>query len=222
MKPKTYAVELIGETPLLMHHDNLSWTETMKLWEKDPANQAISVKGDDRSPAWRWIGNLYVEAGRIVIPSDNLMTILREGGKRCPTGKGQTTFKSQTQSGLLVNQSSWPLNVNGGAEIPYAPIKALIEEPEFPLHEMQVQDLGFNLFVKRAKIGQTKHVRVRPRFDQWSCKGTITIFDETISRDILANILTFAGTYAGMGDWRPSSPKSPGPWGKFTAKIKEV
>ena len=150
------------------------------------------------------------------------MTVLREGGKRCPTGKGQTTFKSQTQSGLVVDQSSWSLLVANGAEIPYTPIKALINESGFDLHELQAQELGFSLFVKRAKIGQAKHVRVRPRFDQWSCQGTITVFDEMITTEVLKNILTFAGNYAGMGDWRPSSPKSPGPWGKFTATIKAV
>lgn len=83
---QTYKVTIRGETPLLMHHDNLKWVETMKLWELDPANKPISVKGDDRSPAWRWIGNLYVENGAVVIPADNLMTVLREGGARTPTG----------------------------------------------------------------------------------------------------------------------------------------
>lgn len=219
MQPRTYAVELIGETPLLMHHDNLSWAEIMKAWETDPANKPTSIKGDDRSPAWRWLGYLYIEGGRVVIPSDNLMTVLREGGKRCPTGKGQTTFKNQSQSGLVVDQSSWPLLIHG-AEISYARLEALLSELNFPAHEDLVQALGFQLFVKRAKIGQAKHVRVRPRFDQWACQGTITVFDDMITEAVLGNILTFAGAYAGMGDWRPSSPKSPGPWGKFTAKIR--
>jgi hypothetical protein len=216
---KTYHVELIGETPLLMHHDNLKWGETMKAWETDPANKPISIKGDDRSPAWRWIGSLYVENGVVVIPADNLMTVLREGGARTPTGKGSKTFKAQTQSGLVVDQSFWPLII-GGKPIPYDPIKQLINEPEFGLHELQVQEIGFNLFVKRAKIGNNKHVRVRPRFNEWSCAGTITVFDEMITREILTTILTFAGRYSGLGDWRPSSPKSPGPYGKFTVKIK--
>jgi len=65
-------------------------------------------------------------------------------------------------------------------------------------------------------------VRVRPRFDNWSCGGTVTVFDDMITTDVLKNILTFAGTYAGLGDWRPSSPKSPGPFGKFTAEVKQV
>lgn len=221
MKSRTYQVTITGETPLLMHADNLSWAEQMKAWSLDPANRGKSVAGDDRTPACRWIGNLYTEGGKVVMPSDNLMTVLREGGKRCPTGKGQATFKAQTQSGIVVDQSAWPIVVNGH-EIPTEPIMALVKEDDFAKHEQAAFDLGFMLFVKRAKIGSAKHVRVRPRFDQWSCAGTLTVFDDAITTEVLANILTFAGRYAGLGDWRPSSPKSPGPFGKFTSTIKEV
>ena len=217
-----YKVTLTGETALLLHHDNLVWAETMKTWGLDPANQKESVKGDDRSPAWRWIGNLYVDSGKVVIPADNLMTVLREGGKKCPTGKGTQTFKSQTQSGILVDQAAWPLLVNGGAEVPYAPIKELIGNKDFQAHESRAVELGFELFVKRAKIGASKHVRVRPRFDVWSCSGTLTVLDESITEGVFNNILTTAGFYSGLGDWRPSSPKSPGPFGRFTAQIEKL
>jgi hypothetical protein len=63
---------------------------------------------------------------------------------------------------------------------------------------------------------------VRPRFSRWSCSGTITVLDEMITEDVLRNILVFAGRYSGIGDWRPSAPKSPGPWGKFSVELKEV
>jgi hypothetical protein len=159
---RTYTVTITGESPLLMHYDNLSWAEVMKTWAMDPGNKAGSVAGDDRSPAFRWIGCLYVDAGKIVIPSDNLMTVLREGGKRCPTGKGQTTFKSQTQSGIVVDQIAWPLVVSNGKTIPYSAIEALTKEPDFAEHEKLCKSLGFELFTKRAKIGTAKHVRVRP------------------------------------------------------------
>lgn len=222
MKARTYEVEITGATPLLMHADNLSWADTMTKWGRDPANKKGSVAGDDRSPAWRWIGSLYHDGGHVCIPSDNLMTVLREGGKRCPTGKGQQTFKSQTQSGLVVDQAAWPLILPTGKLIETAKIEALTDEDDFGVHEETAKALGFALFVKRARIGQAKHVRVRPRFDAWRAAGTITVFDEQITADVLANILTFAGAYAGVGDWRPSSPKAPGPFGKFTATVKAV
>ena len=220
MIAKTYRVTITGETPLLMHNDNLSWADAMSKWGKDPATRAGSVAGDDRTPAWRWIGNLYVDGGKVCIPSDNLMTVLREGGAKCPTGKKGATFKRQTQSGLVVDQAAWPLVVDGGRMIDFATIKAMIDNAEFSEHEALAESLGFALFVKRARIGQAKHVRVRPRFDIWSASGSITVVDPDITRDTLRNILTFAGVYAGVGDWRPSSPKSPGSFGKFSAVVE--
>jgi len=218
---KKYNTTITGETPLLMHNDNLAWAEVMNKWRLDPATKKTSVAGDDRSPAWRWIGNLYVEGGKIVVPSDNLMTVLREGGKKVPTGKGQESFGRHTQSGIIVDQSAWKVVVNG-QDIPYAPIKDLIEEPDFTTHLTTTEKLGFELFVKRAKIGAVKHVRVRPRFDSWTINGTLTVLDETITTEILKNILLMAGAYCGLGDWRPSSPKSAGPFGKFTSNIQEI
>lgn len=219
---KTYAVTLTGITPLLLHHDNIGWAETMQKWTLDPANKKISVKGDDRSPAWRWIGALYVDSGKLVIPSDNLMTFLREGGARISTGKGQETFKRRSQSGLVVDQAAWPIKVDG-KEIPYAPFEALIDNPDFALHEQACKDYGFELFCKRAKISQSaKHVRVRPRFNTWSCAGTVTVLDDLITDDIFSSMLELAGAYAGLCDWRPSSPKSPGSFGQCVADIKAI
>lgn len=217
---RRYQITLRGETPILMHQDNLAWAEVMNQWRLDPANKKISVAGDDRTPAWRWLGNLYVESGRIVIPADNLMTVLREGGQKVSTGKGQETFKRYTQSGIIIDQSSWPLLLNG-KEVSYAPIKALIGNPDFTEHLKVAESLGFELLVKRAKIGAAKHVRVRPRFDNWVLHGSLTVLaDDIITTQVLENILLFGGTYCGLCDWRPSSPKSPGSFGKFVAEIR--
>lgn len=221
MKSRTYQVTLTGESPLLLHRDNICWGEAMKRWSSDPNNKKHSVAGDDRTPAHRWIGCLYVNAGTLVIDSDNLMTVLREGGAKCPAGKGNKTFKRETQSGIVVNEIGWPIIVNGGT-IPFAAIEKLQTETDFEVHCQTATSLGFNLFVKRARVNQTKHVRVRPRFDAWAVSGTLTVLDDTITTEVLQRILTHAGAYAGLGDWRPSSPKSPGPFGRFTAVLKEI
>lgn len=219
MKARQYLVTIQGQTPLLMHSDNLDWSGLIQKWEREPSNKKYSTPGDDRTPAWRWIGNLYVNSNCVCMPSDNLMTMMREGGAKCPTGKKGATFKRQTQSGLVVDQVAWPL-VSAKGGIPYEPIRALIDNADFEQHETTAADLGFMLFVKRAKIGTAKHVRVRPRFDSWSTAGTITVLDDTITKDVLQNILDSAGMYCGLGDWRPSSPKSPGAFGKFTVTVK--
>lgn len=220
MSENRYQITLTGARSLLLHHDNISGGERVKRWQKDPANRERSIAGDDRSPAWVWLTYCYHDSKRIVIPSDNLMTTMREGAKRVPTGK-RGSFKAQSQSGILVDQESWPLFVNG-REIAWGELERLSNELDFEKHEEKVRELGFELFVKRARVGMAKHVRVRPRFENWSCTGTVTILDETITEQILTDILSQAGRFAGLGDWRPSSPKSPGPFGTFTATVEEL
>lgn len=222
MKSRNYNITLTGESPLLLHRDNIQWGEAMKKWTTDPDNKAKSVAGDDRTPAHRWIGCLYVSQGILVIDSDNLMTVLREGGAKCPAGKGNKTFKRETQSGIVVNEIGWPIIVPGRSEIRFSQIEDLTKEEDFDAHCKRAESLGFSLFVKRARVNGSKHVRVRPRFDAWAVSGSLTVLDDSITTEVLQRILTHAGAYAGLGDWRPSSPKSPGPFGRFTAKVEEA
>lgn len=133
------------------------------------------------------------------------------------TGRGPKTFKAQTQSGMFVEGSHWPLLVDG-RQISVAPILALRAEKDFDAHREAVSRHGFSLFLKRAKIGASKHVRVRPLFDQWSSVGIIHVHDEAITKDILQQIVSQAGLYKGLGDWRPGG-KTPGPYGMFTATV---
>jgi hypothetical protein len=218
---KRYKVTLVGESPLLMHKDNIQFGEKSTAWSRDPRNKGASVAGDDRTPAWSWIGYCYHDGVNLCLDADNLMTMLRDGGKRCPAAKGKGSMKSQTQSGLLINEIGWPLMV-GGAVVPFAPIAALEKESEFAKHEDMAKSMGFELFAKRAKIGTRKHVRVRPRFDKWSASGTITVLDASITSAVLDQILTHAGFFCGICDWRPSSPMAPGQFGRFTHTMEEI
>lgn len=218
---QTFAVTLVGESPLLMHADDLGWRAELERWLLVPENKRLSRAGDDRTPAWKWIGYCYHDGASVGIPSDNLMTTLREGGAKVPTGKKGGTFKRQSQSGLVVNELLWPIRTGRGG-VPWASVAGLASETEFAKHEAAAVGLGFELFAKGAKVGMSKHVRVRPRFNTWSASGTITVFDESIDESVLGSILEMAGTYCGLGDWRPSSPGKPGPWGRFRAGIERL
>jgi len=216
-----FRVTLTGKMPLLLHADNIEWADMLEAWKKDPNMRVRSRAGDDRTPAWRWIGSAYTDGKQLVIPSDNLMVAFREGGALVNTGKGKKTYKAQTQSGAMVVEPSWPILV-GGKSIPYAPIKALMEEEDFNVHQQRANELGFVLSIKRAKIGFSKHIRVRPRIDTpWSISGTIQVWDDTLTEDVLRVVWTQAGLYKGLCDWRPGS-KTPGQYGTFEAEIARI
>ena len=217
---KTYEITLTGKTPLLMHHDNIEWADFMEEWKNDPANKKTSKAGDDRSPSWRWLGCVYHDGKHVGIPQANIMRSLMEGGAMVPVpgGKMGKTFKAQTQSGMMSVEPFWPLYVGGDA-IEWAEIEAMKDIEKFTEHKTVAREHGFELLVKRAKIGTSKHVRVRPMFAAgWVAKGTLAVWDEQIDAKSLASILEYAGQYKGLGDWRPGG-KTPGPYGTFEAKI---
>jgi hypothetical protein len=216
---KTATIEIKGTMPLIMHADNIEWADRMELWKNDPRNKKAAKPGDDRTPPWRWIGCLNHDGKVVTIPSEYIMKCLMEGAAEVPTGRGKKTFKSQSQSGLLCQDFHWPLLV-GEKTIPMEDINALIDDEfTFKDNTEAVAKMGFTLYVKRARIGQQKHIRVRPRFDGWSCGGEISILDQQITKDLLQQILDISGQYKGLGDWRPGA-KTPGPWGMFKATVK--
>lgn len=214
---RSYEITITGKTPLLMHKDDLAWQEKVKAWEKDPKNNAKSVAGDDRTPAWRWIGSLYHDGSVIGLPSDAIMAALLGGGTmvKVPGGRGQKTFKSQTQSGMTTAEPYWPLLVRGGT-IPMAKVEPLLTNDDFLTQQQTAVKLGFDLDVRRAKVGTSKHVRVRPVFQAWQATGTLHVWDDQITDDILNLIFYQAGRFHGLCEWRPSS-KKPGPFGTFEA-----
>lgn len=220
---KQYRITLTGASPLLMHKDNISFSEKVKRWQVDPQNKGKSEAGNDRSPAWTWIGYVYHDGKHLGIDSDNIMTMLREGGAKMPTGKGKATFKAATQYGIVVDDIQFDLFVNG-KQLTVDTFNELIGNNDFFAHEEFAEKNGFELFVKRARIGQAKHVRVRPMFRNWTAVGTLTVLDEEqsqLKQDVLQRILDIAGCMCGLGDWRPSS-KTPGSFGKFTAKVEPI
>lgn len=220
---ETYRVTITGTQPLLMHADDIEWADEMERWKLDKDNKKMSKAGDDRTPAHRWIGSLYRnEAGEVILPTENLMRALMEGGAMVlvPGGRSGKTFKAQTQSGIMPRSLGWPLLVDG-KPIASKPIEGLLSERDFAVHKSTVEELGFSLFVKRARIGSSKHVRVRPRFDRWQARGELSVSDEQITATVMKDIFEMAGTYKGIGDWRPSS-KTPGTFGMFTASVERV
>lgn len=217
---ETVTVTIIGATPLLMHADSIEWADKMEAWKNDADNKAKSKAGDDRTPPWRWLGCLNFDSwtdGIVTIPSEYIMRSIMGGAAQVPTGKKQGTYKALSQSGLLCEQMHWPLLVNG-VPIQMRDVTKCQGFKTFAENVQCSEALGFSLFMKRAKIGQSKHIRVRPRFDNWSISGNILITDEQITPTVLQKILDIAGRTKGLGDWRPGAP-TPGPFGMYKAVL---
>ncbi len=214
---RTFNFKLTGVSPLLMHQDSLAGSDQVSAWIKDSKNKGKSKAGDDRTPAWTWISYCYNDDQHIAIPESVVRAVLREAGKKVLTGYKQETFKSYTQSGIVFLDAYLRFTV-GGQQIPWEPIAKL--EGLYAEHVEAVRKMGFILFAKRAKVGTKKHVRVRPRFDDWAVEGRIVVTEDMLTLPVLTNIFEVAGTYCGLCDWRPGAP-APGPYGRFISTLKE-
>lgn len=215
---QNYEIELVGLTPLLMHHDNIEGSEQIKEWLAEPENKKNSLPGDDRTPPWTWKTYCYHDGKHLVIPSDNLRKCMLKAGAKVPTGKGRATFKSEAVAGVVISDLFVPFFVNG-KQVAWGPIEAI--DGDFKAHVEAARRMGFDLFVKRAAINQSKHVRVRPMFNNWSCRFGVTVVDEQVTGAVLRRIFEVAGRYVGLCDWRPGS-KTPGPFGQFEARITKA
>lgn len=215
---RTYSVTIQGLTPLLLHHDDIDWADHMTAWKDNPQNKRVSKAGDDRTPAWRWIGCLYRDDEYVGVAAENIARCFMEGGAMVPVpgGKSGKTFKAQSQSGMKIDQMLIPLDIhgNGHGSLEWSAIEPLLEVDDWREHPEAVKKLGFRLLTKRARVGASKHIRVRPRFDKWWLRFTISVWDEQLTEAAIRDIIHYAGTYKGLGDWRPGG-KTPGSYGMF-------
>ena len=214
-----YEFTLKGVMPLLMHADNILAADELSAWRGDPKNKSVSVAGDDRSPAWSWQSYVYHDGTSLAIPAECIMACLKSAGAKISAKRG--SFKAMTQSGLLIATDFCEFTIAGGKQIRLSDILKF-KESVFAKHIEAVRKLGFDLLVKRAKIAQKKHVRVRPMFNDWQVRGVITVSEQAITEDILQQLFEIAGRLVGLGDWRPSAPTSPGPYGMFSSALALV
>jgi len=217
---RQFSFECKGLSPLLMHWDNIEWADAISLRRsaiKADAKKDFSA-GDDRCPPDTWKGCTYTDKRNIVLPTDNLRSCLMRAGAQIEL-KGKKTYKDLTQAAILFDDEFATFLV-AGKEIDWKKCEAIAGT--FAQQCEGARALGFRLFVKRAAIGQTKHIRVRPRFDEWAMKGTFTVLDDQVTDEVLEKLWSIAGLYRGIGDWRPSARQSPGPFGRFSTKLSRV
>jgi hypothetical protein len=54
-----------------------------------------------------------------------------------------------------------------------------------------------------VRIQNARIMRSRPRFDEWELDFTMNVIDDRAEEHVLKEILSDAGLYYGIGDWRP-------------------
>lgn len=223
-----FTVTMTGLTPLLMHSDDVEWSDRLdadraELNAVKENGKSKGKKGDDRSPAWTWIGYLYRNpAGEASLPVENVRKCLMQAGKMVGKPKGgNSNHQREVATGVWIDGAFAPVLIGGKVVNVDTAVKKLDREPDYQKHTTEVVKLGFRLWAKRAKPqGSGKHVRVRPRFEPgWSVTFSGSIDPDIIGQDVFSRVVELAGSRIGVGDWRPSSP-TPGTFGMFETKLR--
>jgi len=187
-------VTIKGSAQLLLHKYPVAAASTKK----------ITSQTTDYSE--EWIKTTYLnDKGEVIMPWTNLMACMFEGSKGKKIRKVAITRVIYT-SLAIANQE--PLVLVEGKPVTIDRIK----ENDW-LHTCGV-------VVQRSRVD-----RIRTAIPEgYEVSFSITTKpNNVLSVDDIKEILTNAGIVAGLGDWRPSSPKKPGPYGTFDViSFKEV
>lgn len=219
-----FKFKMIGKTPLLLHQDNIEFGDEIEAWRLAAENQkkAGKKKGDDRSPAWTWLGYLPFDpdTGEAAIPAHYLTSMLAAAGTQIPTGKGTKSYKEAACAAVFPLLDFFPLTTKGKPFNVAELTTQLHAEEDFRQHLVKVRAAGFDLDMRRAKVGAGKHVRVRPKFMQWEVTGDVRVELDRIPQDILTSVFRIMGD-RGLGDFRPSCVR-PGRFGMFGVELKKA
>lgn len=112
---------------------------------------------------------------KISFPAINLLSCIREAASDYKVaGKGKKTYKGYIYSGVSISPDMIPMGNDAW-------------EPD----------------IRPCVIGTARVLRSRPKFENWSLTFELSRLDEIINIDDLKDIITAAGKYKGLGDFRP-------------------
>jgi len=176
--PKKYVVTIQGMGGILSNKmPDLSISKTEK---KAQAKEDLTEK---ERKVWR--EKLYFDDdNQLYIPGENIHESLIEGaaywGEKV---EGNKRFTDLVKSAIVAESLYLGIKKDSNTLIPFG--KAVNGNPS------------------RGKKSGCKVYKIRPLLNPWGGSFVIHVFDQRISLNILKTIVTFAGTFKGLCDWRP-------------------
>lgn len=175
------SVSITGVSPLLMHNGQTA--DPLNKFSKAMKEVSGKRKKTDEDYAElsriEWLAGLYVnESEKLILPSISLEAAIIDGAKKSKLGKA---FKSS----VFVNDDA-VLNIG----TKYKVASELWKNEAF-------RD------VRGVRIGQSRVMRTRPIFREWSSSFVVMYDDEQVNLGDVQRALVDAGRISGVGDFRP-------------------
>lgn len=181
MAVQTIGFRFVGIAPLLMHNGALA-NPLNPLVKEMKAITGLRKKTDEHHLELQRLefrASLYLDAkGRVIVPSSNIEGTLVEGAKKAKLGKA---FKSA----VMVADDAV---LNYGAQLTIDELWTRAEE---------FAD------VRAVIVNNSRVMRTRPIFRDWSIEFTADFDDEQINGEQLVKAAGDAGRMVGLLDFRP-------------------
>lgn len=194
-----------GEESLICHQ----WSEKAKREMLSKQTKKAQTAKEVRDPFADFVSSLYI-LNRSKMPKTKLVTWDSWPYAEGTFGFPVIAFKSATIAACRL--------VNG---ITMTLVKSAIRVPDGLL------PLKYDKLVMRedmVRIGTpprtTASLCYRGEFTKWSVELPIKFMKNVINVEQIVSLLNHAGFGIGVGEWRPSSPKSSGIHGTFTVEAK--
>jgi hypothetical protein len=190
---KTLSFRIVGVAPLLMHNGQLAdrTNEYARQISEIASNRKKTDADYEQMAKLEWFGGLYLWNGEPCIPGIVFeATLIGKGGAARKERMGKEAAAS-----VFVTKN-FPLQYDG---------------PRNPHELWKDKDFTDQSLVR---IGQSKIMRTRPIFQQWSAEIEVQFNEALVNPNDLKRWIEVAGEQVGLMDWRPR-------YGRFSVEWKD-
>lgn len=193
-----FTITLTGTRPYIMHSDRMvdPLDPITKAHKKLTSKKTGKTEADLIEIArLEFFGALYVDSQiGPYVPGDNFQRALADASTMNRLG-------TKVERGVFIDSDVNPLSYSGPRTA-----EELWEVESFQYRRSVKQGVG-----KKAP----RIMKTRPIFRQWRCQAHGLLDESQLSFDDLCMIAENAGTFIGIGDWRPR-------FGRFTAEVTKA
>lgn len=125
--------------------------------------------------------------------------------------KGQCYIPADQVRGSLIGAGTYMKAKVGGR----AKSMKIIVAATFMVTPDQILIPDFDAIDKRSAVNKNVKARViviRPKWTTWSASLTLEVHEDTITKETVQQLITYAGNYVGIGSFRPTNN---GMFGRF-------
>jgi len=173
---KSYKVRIKGSSPYMQHRMD---DQKLEQWEKE-RHMIIENLGLNTPDQVRAEFHCYRnDDGHCFIPSAQIKSALIEAGKLV---KGKVGSATKSMKNIVAGM--------------------FLVTPE------QILIPDYDQLDKRSAVNRNVKARIivlRPKWSQWEAEFTLKVKIDTLTEDMIKNIIQYAGEYIGIGSFRPTN-----------------